>query len=364
MTITATDQMLLAGHNGEGPSRISTITSGSRDAGQILVKTPVLELQGGAIVANTQEAGDAGSITIEAGRLSLANGALIASRGVQQIATGDAGSVNLQVQELFSSQASSISSEAQQGAGGNVSIEAGNVHIITGTSITAESVGGKSAGRIAITSGDDILLRESSIATTAAQASGGNIKLTALSLIHIVDSTITSSVQGQSGFSNGGNINIDPQLVVIQNSQILATANAGAGGNISIAATGAVLVDPNSRIDASAGPAGVSGSVNINSPNQVLSGVLVPLNLSFSHASLSSDRCAADPTGQFSSFVQIGRDGVPQVPGALSPSPLSFLETLTSGSLGSPSPNWAAARLGLDSLRVDDSTRFHSACGS
>ena len=152
--------------------------------------------------------------------------------------------------------------------------------------------------------------------------------------------------------------------MVIQNSQLLAKANAGAGGNITLSATGAVLIDPNSRIDASAGPAGISGSVNINSPVQVLGGILVPLNQSFSQASLSGDRCAADPTGQFSSFVQTGRDGVPQVPGALSPSPLSFLDTLTSGSLGSPRSNWAAARLGVDFVSDPSLFRFHSACRS
>jgi hypothetical protein len=73
---------------------------------------------------------------------------------------------------------------------------------------------------------------------------------------------------------------------------------------------------------------------------------------------------AADPTGQFSSFVQTGREGVPQIPGALSPSPLSFLETLTSGSLGSPSPNLAAARLGLDFGNDSMRFRFVSACRS
>ncbi len=38
----------------------------------------------------------------------------------------------------------------------------------------------------------------------------------------------------------------------------------------------------------------------------------------------------------------------------------------TSGSLGLPAPNWAAARLGLDFVSVDDSTlfRFQSACRS
>jgi hypothetical protein len=212
-------------------------------------------------------------------------------------------------------------------------------------------------------------VRNSQISTESAQASGGNIKLTAPNLIRIVDSTITSSAQGQAG-SNGGNINIDPQLVVIQNSQLLANANAGAGGNITIAASGAVLINPKSLLSASAGPAGVSGSVNINAPIQVLSGTLsgalVPMKLIYSQAGLSGDRCAADPTGRLSSFVQTGRDGVPQDPGALSLSPLSFLDTLTSGSLGSPLSNLAAARLGLDSVSFDDSTlfQFHSACRS
>ena len=364
MTIRATEQMRLTGRNDKGPSQITTITAGSGNAGQILVTTPVLDLLGGAIFANTGAAGNAGSIMIETGQLSLADDALIASRSVQN-ATGNAGSVNLQVTGLFSSQASAVSTEALQGAGGNVSITAGNMNLNSGTTISAKSAGSEDAGNIAFTSATDLLMRNSTVTTFAANASGGDIKLTAPNLIRIVDSTITSSVQGQAG-SDGGNINIDPQLVVIQSSQLLANANAGAGGNINVAASGAVLVDPNSLLNASAGPAGVSGSVNINAPIQILSGALVPLNLAYSQAGLSGDRCAADPQGQFSSFVQTGRDGVPQVPGALSPSPLSFLDTLTSGSLGSQWPNVAAVRLGLDSVSFDDSTlfRFHSACRS
>ena len=236
---------------------------------------------------------------------------------------------------------------------------------ISSSSTSTESLGAGKAGDITLVSATDLTLKGSTVTTSAAQASGGKITLTAPNLIRLVDSTIKSSVKGQAG-SNAGNITIDPQLVVIQNSQLLANANAGAGGNITITATGAVLVDPNSTIDASAGPAGVSGSVNITAPIQVLSGALVPLNLVYSQAGLSGDRCAADPKGQFSSFVQTGRDGVPQVPGALSPSPLPFLDTFTSGSLGSQLPNLAAVRLGLDSVSFDDSTqfRFHSACRS
>ena len=263
------------------------------------------------------------------------------------------------------------------GSAGNISINseliAGDKSTVISTSSTGRDLAFIStnpaeaglAGDLSLNSPTSLTIRGMTVQTSSSQTSGGNIKLTAPNIVHLVDSTLTSSVGGQAG-SNGGNITIDPQVVAIQNSQLLANAFAGAGGNITIVASGAVLVDPNSLLTASAGPAGVSGSVNINAPIQFLSGALVPLNVAYSQAGLSGDRCAADPTGQFSSFVQAGRDGVPQVPGALSPSPLSFLETLTSGSLGSPAPNWAAARLGLDFVSRDDSTlfRFHSACRS
>jgi hypothetical protein len=206
-------------------------------------------------------------------------------------------------------------------------------------------------------------LRNTIVETSANQASGGNIKLTAPNLVRIVDSTITSSVQGEAG-SNGGNINIDPQIVVIQNSQLLANANAGAGGNINVAALGAVLVDPNSVLSATAGPAGISGSVNINSPIQVLSGALVPMKLAYTQTGLSGDRCAADPKGQFSSFVQTGRDGAPQTPGGFASSPLGFLDSFQTSSLDPQGLMSQTVRLGLLELYETNAVRFFSGCRS
>jgi len=332
-------------------SQIKADTSDAAPAGNITFN--VNTLTGGAIVANV-------------GTMHLTNGANLSSRSTStQSDAGDAGQIQVGATGTFQSDGGTVTTSAAQGKGGPITISAGNLVLTNGTLVSAENTGSKDAGNITLTSASDILMRNSTVTTSATQASGGSVKLTAPNLVRIVDSTITSSVQGQAG-SNGGNINIDPQLVVIQNSQLLANANAGAGGNITIAASGAVLVDPNSLLSATAGPAGVSGSVNINAPIQVLSGALVPLKLTYSQAGLSNDRCAADPKGQFSSFVQTGRDGVPQVPGALSPSPLSFLDTLTSGSWGSQLPNLAAARLGIDSVSLDHSImfRFHSACRS
>jgi large exoprotein involved in heme utilization and adhesion len=361
--IGATDQLLLAGRSQEGVSTLSTVTAGGGNAGEIVVETPKLIVQEGTIFANTSTSGRAGTITIKAGELSLVD-ALLASRGVKE-AIGDAGAVNVRVSGLFSSQGSSVSSQAVTGNGGNVTISAGNLQVTGSSTISAESIGAKDAGGITLTSDSDILMRNSTVSTSADQASGGNIKLTAPNLVRIVDSTITSSVQGQAG-SNGGNIDIDPQVVVIQNSNLTANANAGAGGNINIAALGAVLVDPNSLLSATAGPAGVSGSVNISSPIQVLSGALIPMKLAYTQTGLSGDRCAADPKGQFSSFVQTGRDGAPQSPGGLASSPLGFLDALQTSALDTDRTITQLARLGLSNISGGSATdlRFFSDCRS
>jgi filamentous hemagglutinin family protein len=361
--VTANDQLLLSGRSQEGVSTLATVTAGSGNAGEILVETPKLIVQEGTIFANTGTSGAAGTIKVKAGELSLLD-ALIASRGVKE-ATGDAGAVNIQVSGLVSSQGSTVSSQAVNGKGGDVTITAGNLQVTKGSTISAETLGAKDAGGITLTSESDILMRSSTVSTSADQASGGNIKLTAPNLVRIVDSTITSSVQGQAGTSNGGNITIDPQVVVIQNSTLKAEANAGAGGDINITALGAVLVDPNSVLSATAAT-GISGSVNISSPVQVLSGALVPMKLAYTQAGLSSDRCAADPKGQFSSFVQTGRDGAPQSPGGFASSPLGFLDTFRTSSLDSDPAISQTARLGLSNISGDTSNaiRFFSACRS
>ncbi len=413
--ITATDSFSLSGTQLLGGSnpliRPSSISTDSGPAsllypaqgagGDITIQAGTLSINKGAMVSTTIAGGTSSfvpaDIKIAAQAVTLSNGGAITA---STTGNAPAGNIGLVTQQLTMAPDSVISSNAREGGGtigragsititgagtaptiiaggtiqaqsetsaiaGDITLQAPGDLSLFGTTVSVKNTGPGNAGSIGLLSGNDLLVRNSQVSTESANASGGDITLTAPHLIRLVDSKLSSSVEADS---KGGNITIDPQLVVIQNSQILAnaTAGAGAGGIIFIEASGAVLVDPNSTIEAKAGPAGVNGIVSINAPIQVLSGALVPLNLVYSQAGLSGDRCAADPKGQFSSFVQTGRDGVPQVPGALSPSPLSFLDTLTSGSLELPMPNLAAARLGLNSVSYDDSTlfRFHSACRS
>ena len=340
----------------EGGTKITSETSGLGRGGDITITGSSVTV-GGTVAAETSGPGAGGAIRANVGTLHLTEGAEVSSGSTSvQPNAGEPGQIALQAAGTFQSHGGTVATSATQARASEITIDAGDVVLANGTGVSSESEGAGNAGGIRIVSATNLLMRNSAVTTFAVQASGGNIKLGAPNIIRLVDSRLTASGLGQAGDS-GSNIGIDPQLVVIQNSQILADANAGAGGNITIAA-GALLVDSNSVLAVSAD--------SITAPIQILSGVLVPLKLAYIQSALSGNRCAADPKGQFNSFVQTGRDGVPQVPGALSPSPLSFLETLTSGSWGSPWPNVAAARLGLDSVSVDDSTlfRFHSACRS
>ena len=76
-------------------------------------------------------------------------------------------------------------------------------------------------------------MTNSTVTTEAHQASGGAIKITTNpnGTVQLTDSMISASVLDGTG--GGGSVNIDPQFVILQNSQILANAVFGPGGNIS-----------------------------------------------------------------------------------------------------------------------------------
>ena len=374
----------------------SSTSTGAGNAGSISITASTLTVDGAgsAISAQTQGAGNAGSVTANANVLALSNGASLASNSLSTSPTaGHAGAITLQglagpgstAQNVNFSGSATLNTAIAGGtnvtAPATITVAANNMVMTTGAQIKADTSGGAragdiilnagttslqsgakististstnplnagTAGNIALTSASDIMLTDSSITTQAAQASGGNIKLTAPGIVLLDNSKITSSVNGPAG-SNGGNISIDPQFVILLNgSQILAQAVGGNGGNITIV-TNTFLDEPGTLIDASSS-LGISGEIVIQSPIQNLAGAITPLpqNL-LSLASLYGQHCAAQKGGQFSSFVQGQRDGLPTQPGDFISSPLG--PELFSPQLRSEEPNpvnLAAARLGLN----------------
>ncbi len=319
-------------------SVMSTVTENDiGNASPINLSTNTFSLSGGSqVISSTLGAGNGGKVTIQGsggegtsltsfmvtGQDSTGNASGIFTTTT---ATGKGGDINIAAQS-FTVQNGGIISAATSGAepsatGGTITVNAGQVNLTNGGLITASSTGLGNAGNITVNAGDRLDMRNSSITTQASHASGGNIDIQAIDRVRLVNSTISTSVLGGSG--SGGNITIDPNVVVLQNSQILAKAVQGAGGNITIT-TPLFLADSTSLVSASS-QFGLNGTVTIQSPTSNLSGSLGTLSSKPSQAqSLLTQRCAALANGQASSFVVAGREQLPADPGGWLSSPIAL----------------------------------------
>jgi hypothetical protein len=234
---------------------------------------------------------------------------------------GKGGDISITAGNVFHSDNSSVTTAAEQAEGGDITIAAQETQLINESLISARSSGPGNAGDITITARDTLMMRDSSITTEAMQASGGNIKINTDHMVHLGKSEISTSVAGGPETA-GGDINIDPEYVILNNSNIIAQANEGRGGNIQIVA-GVFLADQNSSVDASS-KKGIDGTVDIRAPISDVSQKVKPLPKRFrSAAELLRESCIARIRGgEYSSFIVGGRDGLPLEPGGLLPSPL------------------------------------------
>ena len=141
----------------------------------------------------------------------------------------------------------------------------------------------------------------------------------------------------------------------VQNSQIVANAFAGTGGNIRLQAQRVFLADPTSQVSASSA-LNIPGTVNIQAPITNLSGALVPLPQAFARATeLLSTRCAERlRAGTVSTLVVRGRDGVPARPGGVVPLPLALASPEASEAEGPAGPPEAPAVSRVGALYLDD----------
>src|SRR5262249_38787530 len=224
----------------------------------------------------------------------------------------------------FSSNAGTVSSTAAQATGGDINIAAGgSVALTNGAGISASSTGGGKGGSININAGNQVAVANSKGTEEGTQMGGGVIKITTTPSggVQLTNSKISASVLDGNG--GGGSVNIDPQFVVLQNSQILAQAVQGPGGNISIT-TNLLLPDSTSIISASS-QFGQQGTIAIQSPIAPAGGKVFPLpQKPLIATTLLGQRCAALAGGNISSFTVAGRDSLPAEPGGWISSPLAL----------------------------------------
>ena len=304
-------------------------------AGDILFETQTLTVLSGGLIgarARPLSTGNAGNITVQGNSNNPAQSIFIDGTGSGIFSTAEgtgaggntvvnANTVVLQNGGTLSATTSGAETTA---TGGSITVTTtDHVTMTSGASITAKSEGLADAGKIFIDAGQQFEMRDSSITTTATKASGGNIDIQAVDRVLLVNSPISTTVR--SGAGSGGNITIDPNVVVLLNSPITARADQGAGGNITIT-TPLFLADSSSPLSASS-ERGVNGTVTIQSPNAPISGHIQPLEKTpLIATSLLNQRCASLAGGEFSSFTVAGRDSLPTEPGGWLASPLATLD--------------------------------------
>ena len=325
---------------------ISSVTFTTANAGTVYVKAASIDLQGytnssgtslsspTGIFTDTFNAGNAGAVTVDAGSLTINSGGdaitgISSSSGTPNFAiktTGDAGAVLVTVNGSIDISGTgagiAVVTGPTGGNAGDITVDAGSIDMVNVNGlitipgegsipggITAQALGSGKGGSISVQAGA-VTLDDADI-TAASVTDGGNITLEVGQLVYLLDSQIVATSSG----GKGGNIRIDPPLLVLDSSTITANAQAGQGGDITIIA-GDFL--QNASFITASGT--TDGTITISSPQVDLSGSLIPLS-----ATLADDEnrlresCARSINHEFSSLVVVGRGGTESSPDELQP---------------------------------------------
>ena len=295
------------GNNFTGISTESKVDSSglsvaTGDAGTLTVEVAgaLRVINGGAISSSTAGSGDGGFVTVSARQITLLDGGLIAAKSGSFAAA------------LIAAKRSPSGFTAE-GKAGQVRVTALDSVVLRGNSSISSQSEQQTAGGVVVNAGQRLEIYNSTITTESKLGRGGDLTLLAIDRIHADHSRIASQAGG-----TGGNIFIDPVTVSLNQTRISANAVLGDGGNIKIN-TGYMLRSPESQITASS-EFGLNGQISVLGPSVDLSGSLVTLTGRLLGAeSRLPERCAVRLTGDLSSFISVGRGGVPLEPGDYQP---------------------------------------------
>jgi large exoprotein involved in heme utilization and adhesion len=344
----------------------SATSTASGNAGSVMVAAPQITITMGAEISSTTAGtGAGGSVSVTTPGMLVLDGAGVANTEIAASATGlqsgPGGSVMVKADSLTVEGGAQIaSSTAGPGKGGDVDVVVASDIVLPdrGPQITARSTGSGDAGSITVRA-TRLLMNDGATISTAAvgersAANGGNITLHVRDFLYLVSSEITTSVKGETG--NGGNITIDPQLVILDHSRIVAEAIEGHGGNITITA-GEFIRSSDSVVSATS-ELGISGTIEINGPRVDVNGALVVLSTELrSAAEVLRESCAAQSGRPQSSLVEAGRGGLPQDPEATLPA--LYIAGRDLGTNPMPGPDIAA-----DGAAVQTAVHLSMRCGT
>jgi filamentous hemagglutinin family protein len=317
--ITISTPILNILDSGLGPSftraGITAASFGVGDAGNIFINSDAVTLDGGEIAASmgTQSTGDGGFIRVEASTLTALNRGNIRTT-TNSKRDGGAGNITfLLLDKLYlSGNGTGVFANTEvdsTGKGGSIFIDPPNVNITDGASISVNSLGSGTGGSIDLRAGA-LNLDNGAISAATASSDGGNVNLGVQGLLLANNNSTVSATAGGNG--DGGNLDINAGFIVLNNnSDIAANAFQGRGGNIQIATQG-LFQSRDSTITASS-QLGINGTVQLNVTDLDPSRGLFRLPETVVDASgLVSQKCDATvgKEPQQSEFVVTGKGGL------------------------------------------------------
>jgi filamentous hemagglutinin family protein len=315
-------------------SQIGSYVIGSGNGGNVLIQAQDVSVSGvmvlpdgsygwSAIATSTQGTGNAGKLQIETQRLVVQDGGVV---GASTFATGNAGSIRIQATESVqilgtggtADLPSAVRAEVRPGGtgnGGNIFLTTGTLSVAGGGMISVSNNNVGNAGSITLSANQVRLKDGGTIQAKVNAGNQGNINLNARLLVLRNESSITTSA---GDLANGGNINLNvPIIVGLENSDIVANAVRGQGGNIQITTQGIIGLQYRDRLTSenditASSEFGVNGTVEVNNVGVDPNSGLVELSTTLID---SNQQVAAACSGnEGSSFVITGRGGIPQNP--------------------------------------------------
>ncbi|SEH04475.1 two-partner secretion domain-containing protein [Candidatus Venteria ishoeyi] len=248
------------------------------NAGDINIHADLTKLENNSSIYNsTATLGQGGSVFINGGTLVLSNSDISAGSLSREETAGDAGDINISVNNLQLLEGSLINTSTINADGGDIlltinnhlKIEA-NSKLLTSNFGNMENIAStENGGNIGITS-HTISLYSSTINAQSEYGDGGNVDIDNHSLLHMDKSTVIASVY--SGIGDGGNITLDSSTIALNQSTFMAQAEYGNGGNIQINTKGMFELSP-SRFNASS-EFGVDGEIAVVAPEIDISDAL------------------------------------------------------------------------------------------
>ncbi len=325
LTVKAdTVELTATSPDGQVPIALFANSNGDGAAGDITIETGQLIAQGRDISTSTLRNGQGGNVTLQANQLIVRDGAQVRTG---TIGAGNAGNLTVKADTVevtgrtpdgqFPSALFADSDGA--GSAGNLTIDtSGQLLVRDGALISVRGTGAGSAGNLVVNAGN-LQLNNGTFEATTAAGDRGNITVRSQSLQMRRGSEITTTATGEA---TGGSIDIDTKVLIafpdIEDSDIIADAEQGRGGNIDIDADAIFGIQQRNRqttendITASS-QLGSNGTIQLNTleidPDQGL--VQLPAEL-VDASGLIAQGCPA--IGSENKFTITGRGGLPPNP--------------------------------------------------